>query len=243
MEIISALGGQSMRLPAEAGVVRQRFFALGSGMPGELSIPGLDFRLAGVQEAGTVNLPAQMHSFMRVSDVSKSYLERSSSSLGAGIGAVKHAMPAVLPERPVPQFGTLITTDQSDAAAIQTRESTEIVSTEKLPYASLIRGMLDRDQVASARTLLSVALADQPTDALRTAAGILSPPTSVKKPLRDRDRGREYGWLTRHGAEHRGEWVALIGDELVATARSLKDLLVLLERSGRKGDALIHRVA
>ena len=242
METISALGGQHVNVAAATGIVQQTLAPpFGSSVPTP-SLLGSTFHFAGVRE-GSLNLPAQLNWFMRAADVSKRPEERSMSSLGTRMSSVEHAPPRAEPEQASPQLGVLPASVSGDDAVIQTRERVE-VSTDRLPYASLIRGMLDRDQVTSARTLLTVALADQPKDGtLRTAAGILALPTSARKPLRDRDRTLEYAWLTRHCADHRGEWVALVGNELVASAQSLKDLLAALERSGRRGDALIHRVA
>lgn len=241
MESISALGGQHVNVPAVTDIVQQTLARpFGSSVPTP-SLLGSVFHFAGVRE-GSLNLPVQMNWFMRVADVSKRPEEPSMSSLGTRMSSVTHVPPRV-EEQAIPQLGVLAVSASGDDAVIQTRERVE-VSTDRLPYASLIRGMLDRDQVTSARTLLNVALVDQPNDGtLRTAAGILALPTSARKPLRDRDRTLEYAWLTRHYAEHRGEWVALVGNELVATAPSLKDLLTTLERSGRRGDSLIHRVA
>ena len=240
METTSALGGQHVNVPAAAGIVQQtqaRPFGLSVPTP---SLLGGTFHFAGVRE-GSLNVPSQVSWFMRAADISHRPDEPHMSSLG--MSSVEHEPPGAEPEPAIAQLGGLSASTGGNDAVIQARERVE-VSTHRLPYVSLIRGMLDRDQVTSARTLLTVALADQPNDrTLRTAARILALPTSAGKPLRDRDRALEYAWLARHSADHRGEWVALVGNELVATAQSLKELLAALERSGRRGDALIHRVA
>ena len=237
METISALGGQ--HVTAIPGIAQQTFARpFGSGGPTP-SLLGSAFHFAGVRER-SLNLPIQV--FMRAAHVSKPPEQLGTSSLGARTNS-ERVPPRAEPEQEIPRFGVLLASAGGDDALIQTRERVD-VPTDPLPYASLIRGMLDRDQVTSARTLLTVALADQPNDrTLRTAAGILALPTSVRRPLRDRDRTLEYAWLTRHYADHRGKWVALVGNELVASAPSLKALLAALESSGRRGEALIHRVA
>jgi len=114
---------------------------------------------------------------------------------------------------------------------------------DRLPYVALIRGMLDRDQVAAARTLLSVALAELPSaPELLRAAVVLALPKSARRSVRDVERTSEYSWLTSHAAAYRGKWVAVVGSELIASAGSLKELLQSLKSAGRENDTLIHRV-
>jgi len=117
------------------------------------------------------------------------------------------------------------------------------IDEDRLPYVALIRGMLDRDQVAAARALLSVALAELPSapELLRTAR-VLAVPKSARRSVRDVERTTEYSWLTSHAAAYRGKWVAVVGNELIASAGSLKELLQSLKSSGRETEALIHRV-
>ena len=117
------------------------------------------------------------------------------------------------------------------------------IDEDRLPYVALIRGMLDRDQVAAARALLSVALAELPsTPELVRTAGVLAVPKSARRSVRDVERTNEYSWLTSHAAAYRGKWVAVVGNELIASAGSLKELLQSLKSSGRENEALIHRV-
>ena len=55
------------------------------------------------------------------------------------------------------------------------------------------------------------------------------------------DRSREAAWIRRHGDKYRGQWVAVNGDDLVATAPSLNTLLEKLKRRNGKGNSpLIH---
>jgi adenine/guanine phosphoribosyltransferase-like PRPP-binding protein len=114
---------------------------------------------------------------------------------------------------------------------------------ERLPYLALIRGMLDRDQVAAARALLSVALAEQlDASELVRISEVLAVPRAVKRAVRDADRAREYRWLVTNAASFRGRWVAVVGDDLVATAASLKELLQAVKLAGREHEALVHHI-
>ncbi len=55
------------------------------------------------------------------------------------------------------------------------------------------------------------------------------------------DRSREAAWIRRHGDKYRGQWVAVNGDDLVATATSLNTLLEKLKRRNGKGNSpLVH---
>lgn len=120
----------------------------------------------------------------------------------------------------------------------------QAVSSRVVPYALLIRGMLDRDQIASARALLSLAIADQPDDPdLRKIARVIAPPRHVRSEIRDRDRSPEFHWLHANSGKYEGAWVALVGSELVASDASLKLLLSRLDALGLRGEALVHRVS
>jgi hypothetical protein len=112
-----------------------------------------------------------------------------------------------------------------------------------LPALSMIRGMLDRDELPAARALLAVAANHFPaTHDLSRVARILARPRSVKRSIRDRDRRREYAWLTRNAAAHRGKWVGIVGDRLVASAESLQALLAILRELGQETNALVYHI-
>lgn len=250
METASALGGQDGTLPSER--IARHALRPSAGVPG-LSVPGIDLRFADAR-LGVVIVPRPMNWLMRPVDATFGELSRRSGSLGGGLSYPAAVAPRAAPEQPNQQLGTEPVAANGRGAVLThagargeelVHSSPQMeISTDRLPYASLIRGMLHQDQVAAARTLLSVAIGEQPGDSeLRIVAGILARPTSVRKVLRDRDRAREYAWLTSHGAQHRGRWVALVGNELVASAESLKELLLSLEVSGHQSEALIHRIA
>ena len=133
--------------------------------------------------------------------------------------------------------------DEKPRSKVDLAPSRSRFEDDRMPYVSMIREMLDQDQVAAARTLLSVALAESPNnpELLRTAE-VLAVPKSVRRPVQDSDRRREYSWLAAHANSHRGKWVAIFGSELLGSAASLAELLELLKSSGTQRVALIHRV-
>jgi hypothetical protein len=121
--------------------------------------------------------------------------------------------------------------------------STRSPLSRKLPYPALIKALIELEEIGAARTLVTAALregdADPYTLRLRD---LLSPPVAMRSPERDVDRTREYRWLRARGAEHRGYWVALDGDTLVARAVSLKELLRNLKGLRLLKRPLVHRV-
>lgn len=55
------------------------------------------------------------------------------------------------------------------------------------------------------------------------------------------NRSREAAWIRRHGDKYQGQWVAVNGDDLVATATSLNKLLEKLKRRNGNGNLpLVH---
>jgi hypothetical protein len=72
---------------------------------------------------------------------------------------------------------------------------------------------------------------------------LLTPPKVRRVPERDVDRSPEFRWLAEHGPDYRGQWVALVGEELLGSASSIEGLLATLEgwqTMGRK--PLLHRI-
>ena len=73
---------------------------------------------------------------------------------------------------------------------------------------------------------------------------ILAPARVRKSDKRDVDRTPEFRWLKEHWDEHQGQWVALVGESLVASSDTFKGLLTQLEplRSGFERKPLIHHL-
>jgi hypothetical protein len=111
------------------------------------------------------------------------------------------------------------------------------------PYGSLIRELLDRDQLAAARQLLMTALPTQGDDPqLRALQVVLAVPTMQTSTRTDPDRSREYRWLARNAASHRHHWVAVEGEELVATGATLAELRAQLRDLTPPRKPLIHHI-
>lgn len=51
------------------------------------------------------------------------------------------------------------------------------------------------------------------------------------RPADEPDRTRELRWVESHGDSYRGEWVALLGDELLAHSSNLKEVAARLDEN------------
>ena len=95
-------------------------------------------------------------------------------------------------------------------------------------------------RILDAQDLLEAAGPSVPVDAkLRE---VLAPARVRISDVRDSDRSAEFHWLRTKSGPYRGQWVALVGPELVASAPSLKELRVQLAASPEAGSPLIHRI-
>lgn len=109
-----------------------------------------------------------------------------------------------------------------------------IPATNPRTTADRIRDLVEREHLTAARDLLASALEsgdrDPAVEAWRT---VLAPAQVVKRRARalEPSRDREIAWLDAHAREHRGQWLALDGDQLVAQASTLEELHALLPRT------------
>lgn len=115
-------------------------------------------------------------------------------------------------------------------------------STRRTPYVSLIRSLIENDQISRARSMLN-ALPEEVMiqSQVRALSRVLAVPKVSTTEIKDIDRGREYQWLEEHEYQYRGQWVAVDGDKLVLSAGSLKELLDGLKRLNLRMRPLIHR--
>ena len=92
-------------------------------------------------------------------------------------------------------------------------------------YEARIADLFEQERVPGARRLIDEALQRYPDDpGLLAWRKALAPPQVWIGDATDRDRTPEFRWLDAHGTQYRGEWVAVLGNRLVAHAASLEDL-------------------
>ena len=99
-------------------------------------------------------------------------------------------------------------------------------------YAARIRDLVERDRVTGARKLILEALERFPDHPkLISWQKALSPAKVIQVGgPRDRDRTPEFRWLDAHGPEYKGEWVAVLGDRLLAHGPDYGELNARLDK-------------
>jgi hypothetical protein len=111
---------------------------------------------------------------------------------------------------------------------------------EGLKLEEQMRTLLAEGQIWEAQKLFKTSGDLLPADsALRE---ILSPPRVRKSSLKGVDRSPEFHWLKTQADAHQGKWVALVGESLVASSDSLKELLSKLDRLSFERPPLIHHL-
>lgn len=112
-------------------------------------------------------------------------------------------------------------------------------SLSNYPYARAIRLLLEQGRILDAQKLFEFAKDLIQDPKLHKA---LAPPQIKTSSKRDVDRSAEFRWLDLNGARFRGKWVALLGEELVASAETLRELLVQIKAVPQEGKPLVHHV-
>lgn len=111
-------------------------------------------------------------------------------------------------------------------------------------YAARIRDLVERDLVGAARRLVKEALQvfpDHPAlvswgKALAPAEARLSAGTGV-------DRSAEFAWIERNASLYRGQWVAVLGDTLLAHADTARELASQLDENPTEIPPFVHRIS
>ncbi len=115
---------------------------------------------------------------------------------------------------------------------------------EKPPYVSIIRAFIDEDKLAAARKLLATAISEGERGMeIETLQTVLALPKVRPSTKTDAKRDKEYQWLQRFAAAHRGKWVAISGEELVAEGHSLKELRAKLAGLALAKPPLVHFIS
>ena len=103
-----------------------------------------------------------------------------------------------------------------------------------------IRDLLAEGQIWQAQELLKSVGNDVPVDPkLRE---VLSPARVRESDIRDFDRSAEFHWLKTNWEEYQGKWVALLGEDLLASSDTLKELRARLADLHLDRRPLIHHL-
>ncbi len=111
-------------------------------------------------------------------------------------------------------------------------------------YVERIRELVEQDYVGGARKLLAEALEKGERDEeLLSWQRVLAPAVSriVKKDEEPKlDPMLDVNWIRQHWDEYRGQWVALVGGELLASSPSLEEVTSHLKKNPPTRRPLLH---
>lgn len=110
-------------------------------------------------------------------------------------------------------------------------------------YVPRIRRLVEEDKVGAARKLVEEALrenADEP--GLVYWKEVLAPARVFgRTPVRLEDAA-EFAWFAAHVEEYKGQWVAILGEELLAYASTLPELSAKLKELAPKDLPLVYHI-
>jgi hypothetical protein len=111
-------------------------------------------------------------------------------------------------------------------------------------YVERVRELVEQERVPAARKLLAEAEERGIVDEdLASWQRVLAPAKSwISKRERDFDRTPEILWIARHSDAYRGQWVALLGSELLAHSESLEEVVSNLEKDRPARRPLLHYI-
>lgn len=146
-------------------------------------------------------------------------------------------LPGLRPSSARPTHNPLRATPPKKTDLDASAESTSILP---FPYLPVLHSLIEQGRIWEARNLFDIAGNFVPQDSKIREA--LAPPRVKRSTRNAPKRSAEFRWLDSNGAQFRGKWVALIGDSLVASAASLKELLVQLSELRLPGKPLVHHI-
>jgi hypothetical protein len=110
------------------------------------------------------------------------------------------------------------------------------------PALERVRRLLEEGDVEGARGLIQEVERQWPdAEDVRYWVRVLAPAkVKVRHGERGRPLDRERAWLREHAHEHPGCWLAICGDELVATERDLQAVLERVRQTPGAENALLY---
>jgi hypothetical protein len=106
-----------------------------------------------------------------------------------------------------------------------------------------IRALLSEGLLRDARTVVAEALRRFPNnEALYALSKLTAPSKAALSAVRFPRREDELRWLEEHRNQYKRRWVALLGNELIASADTMKQLLDAVAAKNIEGSPLIHKV-
>jgi hypothetical protein len=110
-------------------------------------------------------------------------------------------------------------------------------------FVQAVRRLLASEEATAARLMVAQGALRFPEHPwLARANRILNPSRITSRPASAPDRSGEFAWLKRHAGEHRGQWVALLGDELLTSGDELEHVLREVRRRNLEAKPLVHHI-
>jgi hypothetical protein len=111
-------------------------------------------------------------------------------------------------------------------------------------YVDRIREHVEREEVGAARRLVAEALREGSTEpGLADWERLLAPGKVLGfSPASEFDRSAEFRWFAEHGREYRGQWVAVLGEQMLAHAKVYEDLRAELDKLRPAAPPFVHFV-
>ena len=125
----------------------------------------------------------------------------------------------------------------------EVKRALEVARNEGESYVRRIGALLEIADLRGARKLLTEARERGSLEPeLEKLEKLLAPPTYKLTPVRDFDRSDEMQWLEENAKDYCGQWVAVLGSELLGHAPDLRDLMKRLDTVDPDRSALLHFV-
>jgi Arc/MetJ-type ribon-helix-helix transcriptional regulator len=106
-----------------------------------------------------------------------------------------------------------------------------------------VQSLLGAQQFLAAQTEVAKAATDHPEHSwLQRANRVLNPRRVTTSPASGSDRTREFAWLRLHSEAYRGQWVALLGDELLVADHDFDVVLREVRSKAPNDKPLVHRI-
>jgi hypothetical protein len=105
-----------------------------------------------------------------------------------------------------------------------------------------LRYLLEEGAVAEARALIHEAQQRWPdAPQVQRWARLLEPPQArIHKGTQRQQRSQEYAWLRDHAHAYPAQWLAVLGDTLIAVDADLARVLEISRKTGHAQEVLLH---
>jgi hypothetical protein len=111
-------------------------------------------------------------------------------------------------------------------------------------YVELVRSLLANGEAGAARRVAAEGAARFPDHPwLEKTDRVINPKAIIATSGGAPERTREFAWLRENSARYRGNWVALLGDRLLASGRELANVFQEIRSQGLESKALVHHIA